>query len=154
MGFWDFWVWSSHFIAVFQTRLPHWVKTQYLHFRFHANYSPLHKNIPEEISRKDDRAALSKGSVYHRKHVHISFYHSSGLTRNWMSNGSIYYVLYLQILCVYLVYVYYDPLMLLFKEFFLTWNFDVSVLYRKFLSQTNRSSVCANIIISKSQWCH
>ena len=34
--------------------------------------------------------------------LYTTFYHSSGLTRNLMFNGSIYYVLYLQILCFYL----------------------------------------------------
>ena len=32
--------------------LPHQVKTQYLHFRFHANYFILPWKIPEEISRR------------------------------------------------------------------------------------------------------
>ena len=32
--------------------LPHQVKTQYLHFKFHANYSLLPGKIPEEISTR------------------------------------------------------------------------------------------------------
>ena len=54
-------------------------------------------------------SSITKGSIYHIKHntcirsyVHTTFYHSSGLSRNLIFNGSIYYVLYLQILCFYL----------------------------------------------------
>ena len=36
-------------------------------------------------------------------YVHTTFYRSSGLTRNVMFNGSIYYILYLQILRFHLV---------------------------------------------------
>ncbi len=32
--------------------LPHQVKTQYLHFRFHANYCVLPEKIPDELSRR------------------------------------------------------------------------------------------------------
>ena len=33
--------------------------------------------------------------MYHINHnIHTTFYHSSGLTRNWMFNRSIYYVLF------------------------------------------------------------
>ena len=38
-----------------------------------------------------------------KHYVHTIFYHSSGLTRNWMFNESIYCVLYLQILQFYLI---------------------------------------------------
>ncbi len=48
-------------------------------------------------------SSITKGSIYHIKHVHTIFYHSSGLTRNLMFNGSIYYDLYFQILRFYLV---------------------------------------------------
>ena len=37
------------------------------------------------------------------KHVYRIFYHRSGLTRNLMFNGSIYFVLYLQMLGFYVV---------------------------------------------------
>ncbi len=51
----------------------------------------------------DQWSSLTKGSISHIKHyVHTTFYHSSWLTRNLMFNGSIYYVLYLQILRFYL----------------------------------------------------
>ena len=38
-------------------------------------------------------SSITKGSICYIKHVHTTFYHCSGLTRNWMSNGNIYYVL-------------------------------------------------------------
>ena len=51
----------------------------------------------------DQCSSITKGSIYHIKHnVHTTFSYSSGLTRNWVINGSIYYILYLQILCFYL----------------------------------------------------
>ncbi len=51
----------------------------------------------------DQCSSITKGSIYHINHyVHTTFYHSSGLTRNLMFNGSICYVLYLQILHFYL----------------------------------------------------
>ncbi len=48
-------------------------------------------------------SSITKGSIYHIKHVHIALYHTSWLTRNLMFNGSIYYVLCLQILHFYLL---------------------------------------------------
>ena len=50
--------------------------------------------------------SITKGSINHIKHnvhVHTTFCHNGGLTRNFMFNGSIYYVLYLQMLRFYLV---------------------------------------------------
>ena len=44
---------------------------------------------------KDQWSSITKGSISHFKHMYIQpFYHSSGLTRNWMFNWCIYYVLY------------------------------------------------------------
>ncbi len=37
---------------------------------------------------------ITKGSIYQIKHMYF-FYHSNGLTRNWMFNGIIYYFLLL-----------------------------------------------------------
>ncbi len=34
-------------------------------------------------------SSITTDSIYHIKHVHTTFYHSSGLTRNWMFNGII-----------------------------------------------------------------
>ncbi len=50
-------------------------------------------------------SSITKGSIYHIKHdyVHKTFYPIRRLTRNLTFNGSIYYVLYLQILHFYLV---------------------------------------------------
>ena len=49
-------------------------------------------------------SSMTKGSIYHIKHMsNTTFYHGSGLTWNCMFNGSIYHVLYLHILCLYLV---------------------------------------------------
>ena len=67
--------------------LPHYVKMQYLHLRFYANYFLLPWKIPEEISRQF--SSITKGSIYHMKHVHTTFYHSSGLTRNCLMEVSI-----------------------------------------------------------------
>ncbi len=49
----------------------------------------------------DQCSSITKGSIYHIKHT--TFYHNSGLTRNMTFNGSICYVLYLQILRFYFV---------------------------------------------------
>ncbi len=41
----------------------------------------------------DQCSSIPKGSIYNIKYnVHTTFYHKSGLTWNWMFNGSIYYV--------------------------------------------------------------
>ncbi len=48
----------------------------------------------------DQYSSITEGSIYYFKHT----YHSSGLTRNCMFNGNIYYGLYLQILRFYLVW--------------------------------------------------
>ena len=44
---------------------------------------------------------IKKQYLLYQPYVHTTFYHSSGLTRNWVFNGSIY-VLYLQIPRFYL----------------------------------------------------
>ncbi len=91
--------------------LPQWVKTQYL-FIFFSDFIQTTFFYPERFLKKlaDDKillkkySSITKGSIYHIKHyVHTIFYHTSGLSRNWVFNGSIYYVLYLQILRSYLV---------------------------------------------------
>ena len=75
---------SLHYLYSFLSFCLTKVKTQYLHFRFHAKYFLLPRKILEEISRQSILFQL-KGSIYHIKHnVHTSFYHSSGLTRNLM----------------------------------------------------------------------
>ncbi len=53
----------------------------------------------------DQWSSIPKGSIYHIKHMYIQPFTKgrSGLTRNLMINGSIYYALCLQILCFYLV---------------------------------------------------
>ena len=44
----------------------------------------------------DDCSSITKGSIYHSKtYIHTTFYHSSGLTRNLMLNGRIYYTAFL-----------------------------------------------------------
>ena len=43
--------WVGHIFDMLDS-LPHQVKMQYLHFRFHANYFLLPWKIPEEISRR------------------------------------------------------------------------------------------------------
>ena len=42
--------------------------------------------------------------INYQTYVHTTFCHVRGLTWNWTSNGSIYYILYLQILRFYLSY--------------------------------------------------
>ena len=81
-----------------------------------SNPTPLGKNAVYVLFTWDDSwrnvaedqwFSIPKDSIYHIKHnIHTPFYPSSGLTRNWMFNGSIYmyYVLYLQILRFYLVW--------------------------------------------------
>ncbi len=82
--------------------LPPQVKTQYLLFRSHAKYFLFPWKIPEKNSRRSmlcNKAVSTISNVSHK-----TCYHSSGLTRHLMFNGSIYYVLYkyLQILRFYL----------------------------------------------------
>ena len=81
--------------------LPHQVKTQYLHFRFHANYFLLPVKIHEKISRRSMLFHNYRQYLPYQTYVH-TFYYSSGLTRNMMFKGSIYYVSYLQLLRFYL----------------------------------------------------
>ncbi len=85
----------NHKLLITSTHLLPQVKMQYLHFRFHANYFLLPWNIPEEISRQSMLFHNLRQYLPYRTYAHTSFYHSSGLTRNWKFNGSIYSVLYL-----------------------------------------------------------
>ena len=55
----------------------------------------------------DDQCSCIKGSIFNIKHINRTFYYSSWLTWNWMFNGSIFNVLYLQILRFYLVRQYH-----------------------------------------------
>ncbi len=76
-------------------------KMQYLHFRFHATIFIL----------KDSWRNSKQSMLFHnlrrylpyQTYVHTTFYHSWGLTRNLMFNGSIYHFYIMQILCFYLV---------------------------------------------------
>ncbi len=53
----------------------------------------------------DQCSSIIIGSIFHSKHyVHATFYHGSGLTWNWILNGSIYYAWYLHIYCVFTLY--------------------------------------------------
>ena len=77
--------------------LPYQVKTQYLHFRFHANYFLLPWKIPEEKC-----SSMTKGSNYHINHMYIQpFTTIVDWPENWCLM-EVYYVLYLQILRFYL----------------------------------------------------
>ncbi len=46
----------------------------------------------------DQCSSITKGSIYHIKHVHTTFYQVGELNRNWTFNGSIYHEWYLRIL--------------------------------------------------------
>ena len=70
--------------------LPHYVKTLYLHFRFHVNYFILLWKIPEEISRLN-AAYFWLIPLDRNEYVDTTFYNGSGLTWNCTINGSIYY---------------------------------------------------------------
>ena len=74
-------------------------------FQTQAYYFLLPLEIHEEISRQsmffNDWRASEGSIIYHIKHT--TFHHGNGLTWNWIFNGSIYYVWYLQILCFYFV---------------------------------------------------
>ena len=50
----------------------------------------------------DQSFSISKGSIYHIKHVHTAFYYGKGLAQNWAFNGSTYRVWYVHILYFYL----------------------------------------------------
>ena len=50
--------------------LPHQVKTQYLHFRFHATCFLLPWKIPDNLA-DDKRSSITKDSIYHIKHMYI-----------------------------------------------------------------------------------
>ncbi len=49
----------------------------------------------------DQCSSVTKGSINHINSTKKKPFTSSGLTRNWIFNGSIYYALYLQILRFY-----------------------------------------------------
>ncbi len=79
----------------------------------------------EEID--DQCYSITTGRIYHMKHyVDTTFYQSSGLTRNFMFNGSIYYVLYLQILYFYLV-----------GQYSLSLNYESGIIQRSEFTTTS-----------------
>ena len=79
--------------------LPHQVNTQYLHFRFHVNYSLLPWKIPEVTRRRSLYSSITKGSVYNINHMIQPF--SMGVDRSeircLMEVSTMFYI-YLQIL--------------------------------------------------------
>ena len=86
--------------------LPTKEQTQYLNFKFHANYFLLPWKIHEEISTRF--SSKTKSSIYNIKHnIYTTFCHSIRWNRILMFNGSIYNVLYLQIRRFYLVRQHY-----------------------------------------------
>ena len=100
---------SNELLSVSQV-LPNQLKTQYVYFRFHANYFFYLGRFLKKIE-DDQYTSITKGGIYHINHntfFCIAFYHSGWLTRNYMCKGSIYYVLYLQILRFYLGWQSYD----------------------------------------------
>ena len=74
-----------------------------MHFRLHTGYFLLPLKIPKEISRQSMLFHNLREYLLYQMYVHTTFYHSSGLIRNWMFNECIYYVLYLHILRLYVV---------------------------------------------------
>ena len=59
-------------------------------FKFNVNYFLRPWKIPEEISRRS--ILFHNWRQYLPYQAYMYEYHISGLTRNWMFNGSIYYV--------------------------------------------------------------
>ena len=49
--------------------LPHYVKTQYLYFRVHANYFYLERFLNKLAD--DQWSCIAKGSIYYMKHMSI-----------------------------------------------------------------------------------
>ncbi len=111
-------------------------------------------------------SSMTKGSVCHINHnyVHTTFYHSSGLTRNWMFNRSIYYVLYLQILrfyfmgqkclsmCFQILYEWWtwtseakisNSRFCLLKKLLLAWKND----YKMFIEFIQRTGLSLHIVV-------
>ncbi len=75
--------------------LPFKVKTQHVHFRSHANYILLPKEIPEDLV-DDQCSSITKGCMYHIKHVYKTVYIIIPWEwidhKKWTLNGSTYYV--------------------------------------------------------------
>ena len=67
------------------SHLPHWVKMQYVHFRLHTTYFLLLRKIPEELA-DDQCSSITKGSIYHIKHISIQPF-TTGL--NWYNKQEI-----------------------------------------------------------------
>ncbi len=83
--------------------LPHQVKTQYLHFRFHANYFPLPWKIPEGISRRSI-SSITKGSIYHIKHMYIQHF---AMGEDWPEIERLMEVSTMFYICRYCVFTWY-----------------------------------------------
>ncbi len=77
----------------------------------------------------------------YQSYAHTTFYHSSGLTRNYMFNGSIYCVLYLQILQFYLV----GRCLHLIHINYVIWSSKMSLISIIWIS---RSNCCAIHVVS------
>ncbi len=94
---------NSIFLMPWVTTLPHKVKTQYLHFNFMQTTFFYLERFLKKLA-EDQCSFITKGSIYHIKHMYIQPFTT---VVDWPEigyfNGSIYYVLYLQILCFYLV---------------------------------------------------
>ncbi len=86
--------------------------------------------IPEEISRLSLFFNNQSQSLSYQTYVHTTFYHGSGLTRNWMFNGSIYYVYYLHILrCYFLCQTDADMQCNIWNTQFPYWNVLVLTMW-------------------------
>ena len=70
--YWDLPVWLH------PPSLPHKVKTQYVYYRLYVNYFLYLRKFLKKLA-DNQCCPITKGSIYHIKHVHTTIYHGSGL---------------------------------------------------------------------------
>ena len=77
---------------------------QYVHFRLHANYTFFYWKIPKSSCRRSILFYNVRAYLPYQTCDHTTFYHESGLTWNWMLNGSLYIMFGICTYCIFPLY--------------------------------------------------
>ena len=84
--------------------LPHYVKTQYLHFRFQITFFYLGRFLKKLAD--DQWSSTTKGSIYHTKHMYIQ--PLTTILVDWSEIGCLVEVSAMVYICRYCIFTWYS----------------------------------------------
>ncbi len=102
-------MWETNMITIFHLQsvqsiiLPHQVKMQYLHFRFHANYTFFYSGRFLKKLADDQCSSISKGSIYHINHMDMQPFTT---VVSWPEIGCLMEVSTMFDICTYCIFTW------------------------------------------------